>query len=635
MTKTIELLLRQLKDKSYRRLRTLEREAPILYPVDYFGFHMGKNEKQISRGGNLTPNYARVIAKGFDGIRRELVAGIEQTTDPERVAYGQKMLAELDRCICLCDEYRQRVKSNQRLYKALERVPHKGATSFFEACLVLKICIYLLRTSNVDHLGLGRFDQYMYPYYLADKACGVSREELLEILEAFYISLNFDTDLYCGIQLGDNGQSMVLGGFDKDGNSAYNELSELCMDASLELSLIDPKINLRVGKKTPLEMYVKATHLTKKGLGFPQYCNDDVVIPGLIKLGYAPEDAQNYVVAACWEYIVPHCGADYPNRGCVNFPLVINNVIRENLCQSGSFEELMAHVEQGISDACDANIDEYYPFRCEEQPLLSVFIDGCMESLSDLWQGGARYRNYGCHGPGISHAADALAAVKACIYEKKTLTPQQLLQALDQNFENCGDIRNQLRACPKMGNNDPEVDTIALRLMGAFSRYMNNRPNGNGGIWRAGTGSAQQYLSRSRLCPATADGRLAFAPYSSSFSPSMDVKPNGLLSVIQSFTKYDMTEIINGGPLTLEIHDSVLRNAMGVEKTAMLVKLFIDRGGHQLQLNAINREQLMDAQKNPEKYPNLIVRVWGWSGYFNELSKRYQDHIINRVAHLE
>ena len=113
----------------------------------------------------------------------------------------------------------------------------------------------------------------------------------------------------------------------------------------------------------------------------------------------------------------------------------------------------------------------------------------------------------------------------------------------------------------------------------------------------------------------------------------MDVKTNGLLSVIQSFTKYDMTEIINGGPLTLEIHDSVLRNDMGVEKTAMLVKLFIDRGGHQLQMNSINRERLIDAQKNPEKYPNLIVRVWGWSGYFNELDKAYQDHIIRRTAY--
>ena len=634
MTTIVEQLFAQLKDKSYRAYRTCETEEPILYPVDYFGFHLGKNEKQTSKGGNLAPNYARVITMGFDGVRSELIGAMEKEAEPEKLAYGNLMLAELDRCIRVCDAYRPKVIGNPRLYQALGRVPHKGATTFYEACLFVKICIYFLRTASVAHVGLGRFDQYMYPFYLADIARGVAQEELFETLEAFFISLNYDADLYYGVQQGDNGQSMVLGGFDKAGNSQYNALSEMCMDASLELSLIDPKINLRVGKNTPLEQYIKATRLTKQGLGFPQYCNDDVVVPGLIKLGYDPEDAQNYVVAACWEFIIPNCGADYPNRGCVNLPLAIDEVIKENLSSCAAFEELMTHVERGISDACDHSVNYFLEYRHREQPLLSLFIDGCIESLTDLWNGGAKYRNYGCHCPGIAHGADALAAVKTCIYEQKVLTPEQLLTALERNFEGCSDVRNLLRACPKMGNNDPEADKIALRLMGAFSRYMNRRPNGNGGIWRAGTGSAQHYLSRGRLCPATADGRKAFEPYSSSFSPSMDVKTNGLLSVIQSFTKYDMTEIINGGPLTLEIHDSVLRNDLGVEKTAMLVKLFIDRGGHQLQLNSINRERLIDARKNPEKYPNLIVRVWGWSGYFNELDPEYQDHIIRRTAYL-
>ena len=173
-----------------------------------------------------------------------------------------------------------------------------------------------------------------------------------------------------------------------------------------------------------------------------------------------------------------------------------------------------------------------------------------------------------------------------------------------------------------------------MHLMSVFSKSMNNRSNGSGGVWRAGTGSAMEYIFTAAKCPATADGRKASEPYSSSFSPSLDVKTNGLLSVIQSFTKYDMTDIINGGPLTLEIHDSVLRNDIGIEKTAQLVKLYVELGGHQLQLNSINRERLLDAQKNPEKYPNLIVRVWGWSGYFNELDIEFQNHVIRRCEYL-
>ena len=208
-----------------------------------------------------------------------------------------------------------------------------------------------------------------------------------------------------------------------------------------------------------------------------------------------------------------------------------------------------------------------------------------------------------------------------------------MLKALETNFEGYAELRNLLRNSPKMGNNEDFVDDIACDIMRAFSTKLNNKDNGRGGIWRAGTGSAMEYLWKGERCPATADGRLAFEPYSSSYSPSLDIKTMGILSVIQSFTKYSLEDIINGGPLTIEIHDTVFRNDEGIKKTAMLVKSFIDLGGHQLQLNSVNRDILLDAQKNPEKYQNLIVRVWGWSGYFNELDVKYQNHIIRRCEY--
>lgn len=635
MTKNVEALLKQLKDKSYKACRTKQDVSPILYPVDVFGFHIGNNEKfRGDDGGNVTPNYKRVMTKGFDVIRQELVESIEKAVDENKIAYGKLMLEKLDNLLCVCDRYRETVKANERLYNALKTVPRKPATNFFEACLFVKICIYFLRISRVAHLGLGRFDQYMYSFYQSDKRKGVSDQEIFETLEEFFISLNFDSDIYTGIQQGDNGQSMVLGGYDLDGNSQYNELTDMCMEASLELNLIDPKINLRVCKNTPKEVYIKATRLTKQGLGFPQYCNDDVVIPGLIKLGYDPKDAANYVVAACWEYIIPNCGADIPNIKTMNFPVVVNRVIHEKLCECESFDELMQFVKDGIKSECNAIIQSVYGSIARPQPLLSIFMDGCIENLSDMWNGGTKYKNFGCHGAGIANAADALCAVKTCVFEKKTIGAETLLDALNNNFEDYADVQNLLHECSKMGNNDENVDSIALQLMASFSENLNNHENGKGGVWRAGTGSAMEYIRSAKICPATADGRKESEPYSSSFSPSLDVKANGLLSIIQSFTKYDMTEIINGGPLTLEIHDTVLRNDIGMEKTAMLVKMFVDMGGHQLQLNSINRERLLDAQKNPQNYPNLIVRVWGWSGYFNELDLAYQNHIIRRTEYL-
>lgn len=193
------------------------------------------------------------------------------------------------------------------------------------------------------------------------------------------------------------------------------------------------------------------------------------------------------------------------------------------------------------------------------------------------------------------------------------------------------ELRNQLLSYPKMGNNDDYVDSLASEIMEAFSGYLNGKPNGAGGIFRAGTGSAMEYLFSAARVGATPDGRKAGQPYGSSFSPAITTKLEGPLSCIQSFTKFDMSKIINGGPLTMEIHDTVFRNEDGIRKVAQLVKGFIDLGGHQLQLNSINRDRLLDAQKHPEDHQNLIVRVWGWSGYFNELDKAYQDHIIQRT----
>ena len=403
------------------------------------------------------------------------------------------------------------------------------------------------------------------------------------------------------------------------------------MTASLELCLIDPKINLRVDKNTPLERFVYATRLTKQGLGFPQYSNDDIVIPGLVQLGYDYEDACNYTVAACWEFIVPNCGMDIPNICAMNFPGIIRQVMEEKLLQCDTFAQLMEAVEIGLQEECDRIIARCNQTTLRPAPYMSILIDGCLEQRQDVSVIGAKYNNYGVHGAGIANGADALAAVKMQVFDHKRIGKEELLQALAADFEGYVPLRNLLLESPKMGNNDEEADDIACQLMEMFASYLNHKPNGVGGIYRAGTGSAMEYIWSAETVGATADGRKAGAPYGSSFSPSLTTRLNGPLSVIQSFTKYDMRKIINGGPLTMEVHDATFRNEAGIEKVAGLVRTFILLGGHQLQLNAINRERLLDAQANPEKYPNLIVRVWGWSGYFRELDVPYQNHIIQRT----
>ena len=488
MTETIRLMMEQLKSKKYRELRTTSHDEPILYPVEYFGFHFGGSERFTHCEGNVIPNYGRVITDGFDATRARIVARMAAESDPEKRIFGQDCLNEIDALLAICDRHAKLVKEspNERLYRALQKVPHKGAESFFEACLFMQICIYGLRRTNVEHLCLGRFDQYMYPFFKADLEKGVFDGELFETLEAFFITLNYDSDLYHGIQQGDNGQSMVLGGFDANGKSEYNALSRMCMEASLDLCLIDPKINLRVSKNTPDELYEFATRLTKKGLGFPQYCNDDVVIPGLIKLGYAPEDAQNYGVAACWEFIIPNCSAEVSNIKSMDFPVVVNRAVHRYLHTSPDFDTLMDGVESEIAAECDDLIlvkAQKKTLRC--QPLLSVFIDGCIEKLCNAWSGGSKYNNFGFHGVGIANATDALTAIKKTVYDEKSVTPAELLAALDANFEGYDALRNRLLDCPKMGNNDDYADEVGTQLMNFYSKHLNGRDNLRGGVCRA------------------------------------------------------------------------------------------------------------------------------------------------------
>jgi len=651
MTDKVKKLLKDLNDRAYRQKRCIPTpvdftnvredqigilkqlmalEKPLYYADDAFGFNRYAAHKVRAIAGNVTPNYGKILEMGFDGCVERICESMKCTDDPEKLAFGKNMLETIRISMTVVDQYKETAEG--RLGDALQQVPHKGARSFHEALVSLKACIYLLRLNFCGHMTLGRFDQYMYPYYLMSKEQGMTDEEALELVEEFFISLNRDVDLYTGVQVGDNGQSMVLGGFDGDGNSMYNELSRMCMQASLDLKLIDPKINLRVGKNTPDELFEFATHLTKAGLGFPQYCNDDVVVPGLVKLGYDREDALNYTVAACWEYIIPNCGADVPNRGLMDFPAVVNRAIHKNLCSAETFQQLLDGVKQEIAQECDAIRDETGRKSRPFQPFLSVFFDGCMENLRCMWHGGTKYNNYGAHGLGISTAADALAAVKKQVYEDKAVGKEELLDALNRNFEGCEEMRHLLLSSPKMGNNDDYVDDLASFLMDSYSQLLNGTPAPYG-IWRAGTGSAMEYYLTASKCPATADGRRAGENYPCSLSPSLGVKTAGLLSVLQSFTKHDYTNIINGGPLTLELHHTVLRNEVGISKIARLVKKYIEMGGHQLQMNTLCSEKLLDARLHPESYPNLIVRVWGWSGYFVELDRPYQDHIISRTQY--
>ena len=520
----------------YRFEQVCEAETPVILPCEQICFmRTVKNLPEIIsekewaeiKGkhfihelgfcSNFTPDYGRIISSGLEKIRE----GADE--------YGKRMI---DSILSLSERYRMEALKQGRddIAEVLSVVPRHGATSFKEALQFFRIIHFSLWLEGNYHVTIGRFDKYMLPYLEADLDSGIQTEETaLALLEDFFLSFNKDSDLYPGVQQGDNGQSMVLGGVDENGNEVFNILSELCLKASGENMMIDPKINLRVNKETPIEVFELGSRLTEKGLGFPQYSNDDVMIDALISNGYDEKDARDYTVAACWEFIIPGCGGDIANIGALSFPKLIDNCIHKHTDKE-TYEEFFEAV--------------------------------------------------------------------------------------------------------KMGNDVDEVDDISVKLLDGFSDALKGRKNCLGGEYRPGTGSAMYYLWHADEIGASPDGRRRGEPFGTNFSPSIFAHISGPISVIKSFSKQNFKKVFNGGPLTLEFHHSMFKGEDAISKIASFVKSYITLGGHQLQLNAVNLDKLRDAQVNPDKYKNLVVRIWGWSAYFVELDKSYQDHVMKRQEYV-
>lgn len=621
------------KDEKIALIRTLRTIPEIFTEEEWTEI---KKDHYIHEQGklcNINPDYMLLLKSGFAGKRAEINAQLAEECSEEKKATLESMLSVMDLISKFAARYREEALKvgNTVVADTFSRIPEEAPKTLLEALQFLRLVHYCLWCSFNYHNTLGRFDQYMYPFYKNDIDAGlINKDEALELVEEFFISCNKDSDMYMGMQQGDNGQSLVLGGINVDGTESYNDFSDICLQASLEVKLIDPKINLRVNKNTPLELYEKGSHLTQQGLGFPQYANDDIVIPALKKWGYSDEDAHNYVVAACWEFIIPGRGTDIPNLNTMSYVKSITTTL-DQLTDCESFDDYLELVHKSIDDQAEKLMQQVTNIYMEPAPLMSLIMENCVESGKDVSKG-SHYNNYGFHGAGLSTAVDSLAAIRKYVYEDKMITPEKMIEMCKSDFKGHEEIQNMLRfEAPKMGYNDETVDEIASKLLGWFADALEGRHNDQGGIFRAGTGSAMYYIWDATETMATPDGRKEGEELACNYSPSLFSKCPGPISIIKSFASPDLTRVCNGGPLTIELTDTLFRNDESIRKVAMFVKSFIDMGGHQMQINAVNRDKMLDAKKHPEKYRNLIVRVWGWSGYFVELDECYQDHIIKRM----
>jgi pyruvate-formate lyase len=626
--------------------RTLRAVPPVHSPADHAALTLGRTLHEGGLINNVCADWELALRQGLLGRRRVAGATRSRMATAGNIAAVEFLDAAtetIDAVLALAARYATEARRLGRddVATVLERVPGKPPRTFHEALQALRLLHAVVWLSGHHHVGLGRLDQYLWPFLAADLAAGTLEIAAAEeLLAEFFIALNRDADLYPGIQQGDNGQTITLGGLTRDGGAAVNPLTWMALRVARDVGLIDPKVNLRITGETDLALLELASDLTRKGLGFPQYANDDVVIPALAAHGYALEDARDYTVAACWEFIIPGRGMDVPNIGAVSFPAGADAAVRNGLADGASFDAILARTGAEIGHQVHERTAPYERLLWAPAPYYSVLMTGALEAGVDHGAG-ARYRNLGIHGAAAASAADALAAVRRHVFELADVDRAELLAALEADFVGHEGLRWRLAEdSPRVGLNDPAADDLVRWLYDRLADACEGEHPRSGAIVRPGTGSAMYYLWLARgrddgplaepMVGATADGRRKGDPFGANLAPTPGTHLRGPISVLQSYAGIDYRRVCNGGPITLELSASVFADAESIRKVALLVRTFARLGCQQLQLNALNAEQLMDARAHPEEHRDLIVRVWGWSGYFCELAPEYQDHVISR-----
>lgn len=550
-----------------------------------------------------------------------------------------------------------------------EKVPYEPAETFREAIQATWFIQLILQIESNGHsLSFGRFDQYLYPFYQHDIENGlINDDEVVELLTNLWIkTLTINKVRSQAHTLSSAGspmyQNVTIGGQTRDKKDAVNKLSFLVLRSVAQTRLPQPNLTVRYHKGLSKEFMSEAIEVMKLGTGMPAFNSDEVIIPSFIEKGVLEEDAYDYSAIGCVETAVPgKWGYRCTGMSYINFPRVLLMAMNDGIdVTTGkrffegkgyfkdmkSYEELEAAVEFGIRELTKASvivenaIDLAIERECPDI-LCSALTQDCIGRGKTLKQGGAIYDFISGLQVGIANMADSLAAVKKLVYDEKKITPKQLADALADDFSSEENKKIQhmlIHEAPKYGNDDDYVDHLVVDVYDAYIDEMKKYPNTRygrgliGGIRYAGTSSISANIGQGMSTMATPDGRNAKTPLAEGCSPAHAMDQHGPTAVFKSVSKLPTHEITGGVLLNQKVTPQMLSTEENKMKLEMLIRTFFNRlDGYHVQYNVVSRETLIDAQKHPEDYKDLIVRVAGYSAFFNVLSKATQDDIIERT----
>lgn len=640
---------------------------------------MDTDSKWRQAVGEITADYQDVLfKKGFGGIKKEAeayLAELDATSleGAEKMEFYRSIVLVCDGIIRLANRYREKAREMAaeeadqtrkaellQIAEICDVVPENPPKSFREAMQFMWFTqMGGILSENPLAWNPGRFDQYMYPYYKADKEAGViTADEAQELIECLWLKLSEwvwtisanTADFFAGYN---QFQNLTVGGRTRDGKDATNELSYMCLKATEDTLAHQPGLSVRIHPDTPDDFMAAVTHLVSKGTGFPAIHSDNAGYQMLVNAGYEPEDARDWSNCGC---VVPHFRetGEWTSAANLNFAAALEFATNEGKSrlsdkkialdekdpktfstyeevEEAFYKQFAYLIKQAVISLITA---QRLHVEMVPRPFMSACIEDCMKNGKDLTKGGAKY-NIGpvITGIGIAVVANSLAAIKKLVFEEKSVTMAEILDAINNNWEGYDELRARVQAAPKYGNDDDYVDDIAREIGNFFYQEVHKYKDINGNHFLSAFMGISNYLPTGKVLGATPDGRKATEPISEGVSPYVGTDTSTPLAAMRSAAKLNQDIHSGGTLLNLRLNQDLVATKRGQANLGAMIQSYFALGAFHVQFNTVSTETLRKAQAHPEDYKDLLVRVAGYSTQFVNLSKSMQDSIIARNAH--
>lgn len=642
------------------------------------------NLYQYGGVGHYVFDYKRLLEKGFGGLKKEIEDRLSKVDETSAEGFKEKITLEafkitIEGAIIYTERHAKAYE--EKAYKEtdetkkqeltniannLKHIAKSPAENFWQASqLVHMATIITIIESNGHSISYGRIDQYMHPYYKKSLDSGeFTKEFMQEIIESHYIKIQCMSKLrdrmtsLSNTGRGYGGESLTVGGVDRDGNDVTNDLTFMYLDAAAHTRMVSPWPCLRMSEKTPHELKVKAFSIFKSGCTHPKLFNDQACIPAQIKSGRSLEDAREYSVVGCVEPVMDGREFGWCDAAYINISRVLELALNDGRCfnddntqiglHTGSLETYKnieeikeAYVKQMkyFTDQLVASLSvmDYAHRDLAPTPYASVFFKHCIETAKDMTEGGCEINHTGPQGTGIATTADSLANIDQLVFKQGKYTGKEMLDAVKANWEGYDKLYAEVNSSKlkHFGNDDDYADAFATFAYDTYCDNMVGRQNPRGGTYKVGVYGVSSNVALGMMSAGSLDGRKAMEPISDNMSPvhtvvgSHDI--SGPTAIANSVAKMDHTKAANGTLLNWKFNPTSVSGDTGTENLINLIDTFFDKKGMHSQFNILSSDTLRKAKANPDQYKDLLIRVAGYCAYFVELSEGLQDDLIGRT----